>query len=206
MKHRLALILFLYSIGITAQNWSVINKDLKIADTLTYPTEIRIYKDRGITNYSSLFRMYEDHSGNWTAEFYEHWSKIDGIATLETKKSILTSKSDMEYVYFNLSRSYIFDLPSQSDIQWKLGQRGVIKKVERMKRGKITKEYDMLSKHVMPLDGSIFSFLVKNSYKTNEFEFGSPERYKELYPEIDEPKYVCELLEIIRNEFEIWAK
>jgi hypothetical protein len=205
MKHILVLIVLLYSIRVTAQNWSVINKDLKIADTLTYPTEIRIYKDRGITNYSSLFRMYEDSPGNWTAEFYEHWSKVESVAALETKKSILTSKSEMEYVYLNLCRSYIFDLPSQNDIQWKLGQRGVIKKVERIKRGKTTKEYEILSKHIMPLDGTGYSFQVKNSYKTNEFEFGTPERYKELYPEIDEPKYVCELIEIIRNEFKIWT-
>lgn len=206
MKHQLALIVLLYSIGITAQNWSVINKDLKIADTLTYPTEIRIYQGGGITNYNSLFRMYEDRSGNWTAEFYEHWSRVEGVATLETKKAILTSKSEMEYVYFNLSRSYIFDLPSRNDIQWKLAQRGEIKKVERIKRGKIIKEYEMLSKHVMPLDGTVYSFQVKSPYKVNEFEFGNPEIYRELYPEIDEPKYVCELLEIIRNEFKIWTK
>lgn len=52
----------------------------------------------------------------------------------------------------------------------------------------------------------VIFFRAKNLYKSNEFEFGNPFFYKDKYPEIDEPKYVCELIEIIRSEFEVWKE
>ncbi|RMB63949.1 hypothetical protein EAX61_00785 [Dokdonia sinensis] len=205
---RIILILF-YFLSFTvanAQNWSVINADLNLSDSLTFPTEIRIYQGGGITNYNSVFRMYEDGPNNWTAEFHEHWTKIDGVMDKKIAKRNIQSKSDIEYVHLNIRRSYIYNLPSRKDIQWKLMQRGEIKKVERFKRGKTIQEYDILSKVIMPLDGTGYYFQAKSPYESNEFEFGNPERFKELYPEIDEPKYVCELIEIIRSEFGIWQK
>lgn len=208
MKKILTLILILCFVGVNAQHWSEINADLGISDTLNYPTEIRIYAGGGITNYTSLFRMYESEPDNWIAEFYEHWSKVDSTNELRTEKKILTSKCEMEYVYLNLFRSYIFDLPNRSAISWKLMERGEIKKVERIRRrGKESiMEYDISSKQSMALDGTSYYFKAKNPYKSNEFEFGNPFFYKDKYPEIDEPKYVCELIEIIRSEFEIWAE
>lgn len=131
MRNILTSILILCFIGANAQHWSDINADLGITDTLYYPTEIRIYAGGGITNYTSLFRMYKSESDNWKAEFYEHWSKVDSTSELKTSKKILNSKSEMEYVYLNLFRSYIFELPNRSEIDWKLSERGVIKKEER---------------------------------------------------------------------------
>ncbi|AUC80351.1 hypothetical protein CW736_13625 [Nonlabens sp. MB-3u-79] len=116
MRNILISILILCFIGVNAQHWSKINADLRVSDTLNNPTEIRIYASGGIKNYTSLFRMYESEPDNWTAEFHEHWSKVDGMMEMKTQERILTSKSEMEYVYLNLFRSYIFDLPSRSDI------------------------------------------------------------------------------------------
>ncbi|NHF61624.1 hypothetical protein FK220_019925 [Flavobacteriaceae bacterium TP-CH-4] len=209
MRNILTSILILCFIEANAQHWSDINADLGISDSLYYPTEIRIYAGPGITNYTSLFRMYKNEYDKWTAEFYEHWSKVDSTSELKTEKTILNSKSDMEYVYLNLFRSYIFELPNRSEIDWKLSERGVIKKEERRyssKHKKTRTEWDILSKKSAALDGTSYFFRVKNRYKTNEFEFGNPFFYNEKYPEIDEPKYVCELIEIIRSEFEIWKK
>tara|TARA_R110000787_G_scaffold17143_1_gene54092 strand:- start:911 stop:1537 length:627 start_codon:yes stop_codon:yes gene_type:complete len=208
MKIFLTSILILCFIGVNAQHWSDINADLGISDTLDYPTEIRIYAGGGITNYTSLFRMYESEPDNWVAEFHEFWSKVDGVMEMKTQKKILTAKSEMEYVYLNLFRSYIFDLPNRSDIGWKLMERGKIEKVERRKRrnGKPIMEWEVLGKQSMALDGTSYFFQAKNPYKSNEFEFGNPFFYKDKYPEIDEPKYVCELIEIVRSEFEIWVE
>src|SRR5690554_6599371 len=202
MKNFLPLILILCFYSVNAQHWTKINKDLGISDTLSYPTEIRIYAGGGITNYTSLFRMYKNESEKWTAEFHEHWSYVDGAMDMKTQKTSLTSKSEMEYVYLNLIRSYIFELPSQSEIEWKLAERGVIKKEERRyssKHNKTRTQWDILSKKSSALDGTSYFFKAKNSYKSNEFEFGNPFFYQNKYPEIDEPKYVCELIEIIRN-------
>ncbi|HAT65287.1 MAG TPA: hypothetical protein DCS66_11910, partial [Flavobacteriaceae bacterium] len=207
MKNILTSILILCFFGVNAQHWSEINSDLGISDTLNNPTEIRIYAGGGITNYTSLFRMYESEPDNWTAEFYEHWSKVDGAMEMKTQKKILNSKSEMEYVYLNLIRSYIFDLPNRSDISWKLMERGKIEKVEQFPKRKGKEpimKWEVLGKQSMALDGTGYYFIAKNPYKSNEFEFGNPFFYKDKYPEIDEPKYVCELIEIVRSEFQIW--
>jgi hypothetical protein len=209
MRNILTSILILCFIGVNAQHWSEINTDLGISDTLNYPTEIRIYAGGGITNYTSLFRMYKSEPDNWTAEFHEHWSNVDGVMEMKTEKKLLTSKSEMEYVYLNLFRSYIFELPNRSEISWKLAERGIIEKKEQRytSRNKETKmEWDILSKQSMALDGTSYYFRAKSPSKSNEFEFGNPFFYKDKYPEIDEPKYVCELIEIIRSEFEIWEE
>ena len=63
MKNIQILTIFLFSIGISAQNITEINSDLKLSDSLTYETEVRIYQGGGITNYSSLFRMFKDKNG-----------------------------------------------------------------------------------------------------------------------------------------------
>ena len=209
MRKILTSILILCFIGVNSQNWSGINADLGLSDTLNNPTEVRIYEGGGITNYTSLFRMYKNKSDNWTAEFYEHWSSVEGVMEMKTQKTLLASKNEMEYVYLNLFRSYIFDLPSRSEIDWKLSARGVIEKEEETYSSKDKKtrtRWDILTYKSTPIDGTSYFFKAKNQYKSNEFEFGNPFFYKDKYPEIDEPKYVCELIEIIRSEFKIWKK
>ena len=136
MRNTILILCLFFVSQSQAQDLSSINADLKLTDSLTFPTEIRIYEGGGITNYSSLFRMYKDDSDNWITEFYEHWSRVDGVMEKKTEKRIVTSVSEMEYVYLNLIRSFIFDLPSRSEINWKLMERGDIQKVERRPRRK----------------------------------------------------------------------
>ena len=206
MKSLLLIFSIIQSLCAYSQGISKINLDLNLSDSLSNNTEIRIYQSVGPTNYTSLFRMYELEKDKWTAEFYEHWSKVDGVMEMKSTKKILTSKSEMEYVYLNLCRSYIFELPSGKDIAWKLEERGPIEKVEiyRNKDGTSKEEWMHLGTRSMQLDGTGYRFQVKNSYKSNEFYFGNPDYYVQKYPEIDEPKYVSELIEIIKNEFGIW--
>lgn len=206
MKNIQILIIFLFSIGVSAQNITEINSDLKLSDSLNYGTEVRIYQGGGITNYSSLFRMFKNKSEKWTAEFYEHYAKVDGIAELRTEKRIMKSENDMEFVFQNLIRSHILDLPSLSEIQWKLVTRGNVEKVKKKYRGKEIKEYELTNKQVAILDGEGFKVQIKVWNKTNEFEFSNPDGYLSHYPEIDELIYMCEILNTIRNEFGIWKK
>ncbi|WP_422091713.1 hypothetical protein [Tenacibaculum ovolyticum] len=205
MKHFLLSISLLISLGLYSQNISKINSDLKLSDSLTYETEVRIYQGGGITNYSSLFRMYKNKSDKWTAEFYEHYAKVADKAELRTEKRNLKSENDMEFVYLNLLRSHILDLPSLTEIQWKLETRGEVEKVERKHRGKIKEEYEILSKRKTIVDGEGYQFQARG-WKSNEFEVSNPDRYLEYYPEVDELIFTCEILNIIRNEFGIWKK
>ena len=206
MKNIRILIIFLFSIGISAQNITEINSDLKLSDSLTYETEVRIYQGGGTTNYSSLFRMFKDKSEKWTAEFYEHYASVDGQAELRTDKRTLKSENDMEFIFQNFIRSHILDLPSLSEIQWKLVTRGKMEKVKKPFRGKMIEEYELMNKQVSILDGESFKIQVKGWNRTNQFEYSNPDGYLKHYPEIDELNYMCEILDLIRTEFHIWKK
>ncbi|RBW57141.1 hypothetical protein DS884_11180 [Tenacibaculum sp. E3R01] len=206
MKNIQDLIIFLFSIGISAQNISEINYDLKLSDSLTYQTEVRIYQGGGITNYSSLFRIFKDKSEKWTAEFYEHYAKVNRQEELRTEKQTLKSENNVGFIFQNFVRSHIFNLPSLSEIQWKLGTRGNVEKVKNIHRGKEIVEYQLITKKISILDGEGFKVQSKGWNKINEFEFSNPDKYLKHYPEIDELIYMCEILNIIRNEFGIWKK
>tara|TARA_R110000751_G_scaffold307130_1_gene427438 strand:+ start:1645 stop:2241 length:597 start_codon:yes stop_codon:yes gene_type:complete len=198
--------MFLFSIGVSAQDVTEINSDLKLSDSLTYETEVRIYQGGGITNYSSLFRMFKNKSQKWTAEFYEHYAKVDGQAELRTDKRTLKSKNDMEFVFQNFLRSHILELPSLGEIQWKLVTRGNVEKVKKQYRGKEIEEYELTNKQIAILDGEGFKIQAKGWNRANEFEFSNPDGYLKHYPEIDELIYMCEILNVIRTEFGIWKK
>jgi len=183
-----------------------INSDLKLSDSLTYETEVRIYQGGGITNYSSLFRMYKDKSEKWRTEFYEHYAKVDGVAELKTKKRELSTKNNLDSIYSSLIRSYILELPSDSIIDWKMVSRGTIEKIERFRKGKKQITYELFNRKVGILDGEDFKVQVKDWNGKNEFEYSNPDKYLNYYPDIDELNYMCEILNTIRNEFGIWEK
>jgi hypothetical protein len=205
----LILILSFTVVGSYAQDyrWSEVNADLGLTDTINQPIEIRIYMDLSITNYSSVFRMYKDESGIWHSVFYEHRAapNSEDVRTLRTE---LTSKSDMRYVYLNLMRSHIFELPDMQQIDWKLSDRGVIEKTSSYNRRlqQPETEYQISFNSFSTTDGVAYYFQVSNQFKSNSFAYGSPCSYQKRYPEVDELIYVCELIEIIKSEFDIWTE
>ncbi len=205
--NKIFLVSFLsFSTFVVAQNITEINSDLKLSDSLTYETEVRIYQGGGITNYSSLFRMFKNKLEKWTAEFYEYYAKVNEQAELRTEKQTLTSKKDMEFIFQNFVRSHILDLSSLKAIQWKLVTRGNVEKLKKKYRGKEIEEYELINKQIAILDGEGFKVQVKGWNRTNEFEFSNPDGYLKHYPEIDELIYMCEILNLIRTEFDIWKK
>jgi hypothetical protein len=206
MKKIQVLIVFLFCVGVSAQNITQINSDLNLSDSLTHETEVRIYQGGGITNYSSLFRMFKDKSAKWTTEFYEHFARVDGKTELRTEKQTLKSNNDPEFVFKNLVRSYILELPGLSEIEWKLNARGNVEKVDVTDNGKKIEEYEIIVEKILILDGEGFKVQVKDLNKNNEFEYSNPDGYLKFYPEIDELIYMCEILNLIRTEFGIWKK
>lgn len=200
------ILLFLFSTGVYSQDIPQINFDLKLSDSLTHDSEVRIYQGGRITNYSSLFRMYKEKSGTWTAEFYEHYAKASPQFHLETKKRILTSKSDLEFVFQSLLRSHILDLPNMKEVEWKLNTRGNVEKIKALYRGKIIEEYEFLNKQVSILDGEGFEVQVKAFGKNNQFMYSNPDAYLKHYPAVDELIYMVEILDIVRGEFHLWSR
>jgi len=206
MRNIQILIIFLFSIGISAQNITEINSDLKLSDSLTYETEVRIYQGGGITNYSSLFRMFKNKSEKWTTEFYEHYAKVDRQAELRTEKQVLTAKNNMDSIYRSLVRSYILELPNQSEIKWKMIRRGTIEKIERFRKAEKRITYELFNRSIHFTDGEVFKIQATDWNAKNEFEYSNPDKYLNYYPDIDELNYMCEILNTIRNEFGIWNK
>jgi hypothetical protein len=186
-----------------SQNISEINSDIKITDSLKFKTEIRIYQNMGISNYSSLLRICKDEK-DWIVEFYEHYVKVEGITELKIEKQILKSKNDMQFVLLNLIRSNILNLPSLEEIRWKLVKRGNVELKKTNIRGKIIEEYDLLNNEIWKMDGKGFKIQVNCWNKKNEFEFSNPDSYLKEFPEVDELIFMSEILNIIRHEFGIW--
>ena len=204
MKKNYLIFILLISFGVKAQNIKLLNRDLKINDTLKYNREIRIYSGGGINNYSSVFRMYNYERKNWKAEFYEHYAKIPNKTELKIKKKKLKPKNNFEYVFLNFLRSKIMNLPNQKEINWKIQGRDSIFETKKNRKGKKIIEYESVSKKTSIVDGIVYTVQVREFSETNEFTYNNPESYFEEYNEIDELMFMVELLNIVRNEFKIW--
>ncbi|WP_299224719.1 hypothetical protein [uncultured Psychroserpens sp.] len=204
MKNLQILLSILFSVQLYSQNLSEINRDLNISDSLNFEIEIRVYQFKGISNYSSLFRMYKKNSKKWKAEFYEHYLKANQQPESITKKQILKPLHDFEFIRLNFLRSYILELPNLQEIKWKLAKRGDVEKRKVQRRGKVIEEYDLVNSTKTPLDGNGYIIIFKDKSRNNEFHFSNPYFYLSNYSEIDELIYVCEILDMITNEFGIW--
>jgi hypothetical protein len=204
MKNGLTILFLLISIGTSAQKINQINADLKLSDSLTYQTEVRVYQHQNTTNFSSLFRMFKDKSKKWTVEFYKHYAKVPQIAELKVEKEELIAKNNLDSIYASLVRSYILDLPSQSEIRWKMVRRGSIEKIERTRNGKKRVTYELFNRSIHHTDGISYFIQSKDWKGAHEFAYSNPFKYLEYYPDIDELNYVCEILNSIQLEFNIW--
>lgn len=179
---------------------------MKLSDSLTYESEVRIYRGIGELDEPSLFRMFKDKSGKWTAEFYEPYTQVVGQDGLQIEKRILESDKDMEFIFQNFIRSHILDLPNMRDIWWKLVTRGNVEKVEKPYDGEMAEEYTFRKQVLLVFDGEGFKVQVNGLDRTNEFEYSNPDAYLKVHPEIDELNYMCEILDLIRAEFNVWKE
>ncbi|NRA91890.1 MAG: hypothetical protein HRU26_04255 [Psychroserpens sp.] len=205
MRYKLLLLISFLSMYSYTQDFAKINADLNLPDSLQNKIEIRIYKDRGTANYTSLLRMFKKDSNDWLIEFYEHFETAYKQSELVTRKTILKSLNDMECVYLNLLRSHILNLPNFTHIFWKLGKRGEVKKVKTKYRGKLIEEYQFLQdRGSYLLDSNGYHVQVKSWKSTNEFSFSNPDYYLKQNPEVDELIFMSEILNIIKTEFGIW--
>jgi len=175
-----------------------------LSDSLTNSVEIRVYQDFGITNYTSLFRMFKNESDTWNAEYYEHFAAVPNRSELRVEKQILKPKSDFQYVFQNLLRSNIQNIPSDDQINWKFAKRNPVELIENQIRGEVYYEYRYIKTISSILDGTGYTFQFKDLNKTNTSHYSNPESYLKIYPELDELIYVCEMISLLRNQFEIW--
>lgn len=85
-------------------------------------------------------------------------------------------------------------LPNQSDIDYKL--RGKLE-INTLANG----EYEYGYKTIAFIDGMGYTVLIKNYNKVNKVIFNNPEKYLELYPDVDELIDFCSLLALLNPLF-----
>ncbi|NMH87050.1 hypothetical protein [Flavivirga algicola] len=188
------------------QNVSKINKNLELSDSLTFQKEVRLYKRFGVSNYTSVLRIYMDNANEWKAEFYEHWFMTNNEKGFNSKKRHLKPKTDIELIYLNLKLNHILDLPDMNSINWKMVDKGKVitiqRKINNKGDKKINYELEGRKKHNI-VDGYVIKVQISD-YKNNEFSFSNHIEYLKLYPEIDELIFYSEITNLLSNEFGVW--
>ncbi len=200
---RVIYIVFLISFfgKAVGQDISFTNQQLSLPDSLEHDEHIRIYQSYGITNYTSMFEMYNE-KGNWTATFYEYFAG-DNPQSIQTD---LKSKNDPDHVFQNFIRSYAMELPGMEAIRWKMNTRQPIRVVKDTFRGKPQMKYWSERRFSLFSDGNHYVLEIKYGDRINKINFGNPYDYKEIYSEVDELIYFCEILDIVKSEFGIWEE
>jgi len=163
-------------------------------------TEIRIYKDRGITNSGHIFRIYKENK-IWKAELIQWFlpkeiSK-DEFELVKPKLTVLKSEKTLEELFLNIKARNIGFLPKEEYFQYKKDESRVIYDEEEKDWAFETK------KAVMILDGTGYLVKYQHFKQQNEFNYSNPESYLKHYPEIDELNYFVDILKYIRKEFNI---
>lgn len=162
-------------------------------------TEIRIYKDRGITNSGSVFRIYKENN-IWKAELIQWFlpkeiSK-DEFEKIPPKLNILKSKKSLEEFFVNIEAKNIEYLPKEETFEYKKSRNKVVFD-DTFQTFITTKTVNSV------LDGTGYLVKYKSGKQVNEFNYSNPETYLKTYPEIDELNYFVDILNYIRKEFDI---
>ena len=196
MKKLFILIIILSNSTLFGQNLTEINENIGLSDSLTNNKEIRIYRTSGMNNHMGIFRMYQDSKEKWKAEFIDHYAKVPNQTELKIEKRKLKSKSKMDLVWLEIQKTNIQDLPSMTDIEWKLKKEPVIHEMDGEK---------VLSwKQTSILDGQGFDVHFRVGKFFNRVYYSNPESYLRIYENVDELLYFSELLNLLRTEFGVW--
>lgn len=195
MNFLLKILFLFFAIFLQAQkvdNLANIPSELK-------ETEIRIYKDRGITNSGHVFRIYKENN-IWKAELIQ-WFLPKEISKDEFEKNppklnLLKPQKSLEEIFVNIEAKNIESLPKEETFEYKKSRNKVVFD-EDFQAFIITKTVSSV------LDGTVYLVKYKSGKQVNEFNYSNPETYLKAYPEIDELNYFVDILNYIRKEFDI---
>ncbi len=196
MKKLLILIIFLSNSTLFGQNLTEINESVGFTDSLNNEKEIRIYRTPGMTNYTGIFRMYQDSKEKWRAELIDHYAKVPNQTEPKIEKRKLKSKSKMDLVWLEIQKTNIQDLPNMTEIEWKLKKNPQI--VKDMGETVLSWQKSSI------LDGEGFDVHIRWGKDFNRIYYSNPESYLRIYESVDELIYFNELLNLLRTEFGVW--
>ncbi len=163
-------------------------------------SEIRIYKDRGITNSGFVFRIYKEDK-TWKANLTQ-WFLPKEISNNEFEKIApkliaLKPTKTLEELFLNLIALNIGHLPKEESFKYKKEKYQVVYDEEEKSWLFET------TNSIVVLDGTGYLVKFKSGRQNNEFDYNNPESYLKHYPEIDELKSFVDILKYIRKEFNI---
>ena len=200
---RAIIILFLsgFFLPASSQDFSLINEQLSLSDSLKHREHIRIYKSHGGSDKTTVFEMFNNQN-SWVTFFYEY----DPNDESRSKKTILNTKNHPDYIFQNFLRSYALEIPNQEKIEWKMKIRNDIVFVPLTYEGTIPEKYwdNKTSKRLYGQDS--YTLQVNYLEKSNQASYYDPYRRNEWYPDVDELIYFCEILDIVKSEFGIWEE
>jgi len=194
----LYIFLLLVSSSLFSQTVTEINKIIGIPDSLNFNREIRIYKGFGITNGTEIFRFYKTNIKEWKAELYKYYHSTKSGEKPRFELKTLNSKSDSDFVWFSALATNVEYLPNAESIQYKLKDKAKVV----MENGECVSVQTVT--YIM--DGTSYDFFVSSNEKQNYVYYANPEGYLKKYPDVDELQYVCELINIVKQEFDIWKE
>ncbi|WP_027384203.1 hypothetical protein [Epilithonimonas caeni] len=187
--------LFLFAI-LKSQNVDVfanISSELK-------ETEIRIYKDRGITNIGNIFRIYQENK-IWKAELIQWFlpKKIsnDEFERIAPKLTVLKPDKSIEEIFVNFQARNINYLPKEETFEYKKTSN------KKVVFDEDENEFVFQQQITSILDGTGYLVKYQAGKQKNEFDYSNPESYLKHYPGIDELKSFVDILKYIRKEFNI---
>ncbi|MBO6201651.1 MAG: hypothetical protein J6N74_08540 [Chryseobacterium sp.] len=163
-------------------------------------SEIRIYKDRGITNSGHIFRIYKKDK-TWKAELIQWFLpkeiSRDEFELVKPKLIVLKYEKSLEEIFVNLQARNINYLPKEETFEYK---KSTNKKVvfDEDENGFVFHQQVMSM-----LDGTGYFVKYQAGKQKNDFNYSNPESYLKNFPEIDELNYFVDILKYIRKEFNI---
>lgn len=189
------LLIFLFAIVKSQNVDSLANIPSELKET-----EIRIYKDIGITDSGDIFRIYKEDK-TWKAEFVRwvlpYRISKDEFKTVSPILKILDSRKSLEEIFVNFQLRNINYLPTEESFKYKKtnAKKVVFDKDER--------SFVIQQKLLEVSDGTSYLVKYRSGKEYNEFNYNNPETYLETYPEINELKDFVDILKYIRKEFNI---
>jgi hypothetical protein len=185
------IILLLFSLKARSQN---IDSLLNLSDTLKNKCELRIYKDKGITNSGFVFILYKNKNDEWKSEYIQWFEPtLNNEKFRFYKKELKYNKNYLE-LWLTIQTKNIEFLPNESYFQYKK-EKKIIEKERN--------QYTMSIRKLNIIDGYSYKLKYKNGDIKNEIEYNNPESYLKSNPEIDELFDFVEILRILRSEFNI---
>jgi len=180
-----------------SQSLPEINAVLGIPDSLEHLNEVRLYKSYSTTNATDVFRMYLSKREGYKMEYYQYRHSVAGIIERPYFNKIdIAPASDPEYIWMSIIASNILYLPQEEVFKYKQEIPNIVCEDGRY-------AYSVTTMAVS--DGTGYIVCIRDGNLTNVIEYSNPESYLRRYPKIDELDYFVQFINLIKNEFSIWA-